>query len=653
MDGNIHILGTSNKPDLSGAFNFDSASVYVGALASSIRLDSSTIRIADNRILFNRYKLYSAGDNPFVLDGNVDFSDMARMTADLRMFANNMPFVQGTTKEVKGIKGLIDITWTFVENDEGTWVSAFVQERGKTASEGGYQFDYKLPETVNTVDELRLNAWDADNATTVDNASITGEDKIVVYQDAATAPKRVASVEVVKTDKIDGDADDIIYRYGMPVVATQPVVGENYYVNSITLDDGTVIKGADVGKYVTVTWVAEKSNGATVPTKYDGSDANRVSRSFTVDKDKTGKFNGCFIYAVASANKDAGIFGEATWGADADSLAVQQRIAGENRYETALAVADQMKPADGFKNFFVATGTNYADALSATALANKMGAPILLVNGQTGAYEEEVAAYIEANAANYSRTKVYVLGGTSAVSADFDQMLYKFGVEVERFAGDTRYDTNIEVLDEYFTLNPIAEYGAGDAEILVTSGQNYPDALSASATGKPVLLVGDELTAEQKDYLETLAPVTEGKKGATSITYHVDKFTIIGGTSAVNSDVKAELSRPAYIKSADSVTRLWGDDRYETNRAVVNKYNTDKTIDKYAFVAYGMDYADALTGGVLAAKEGCSLILVDDNHTGIASYIISTIAKNNANYGGIVVIGGENAVSNATVQKIA
>lgn len=90
MDGNIHILGTSNKPDLSGAFNFDSASVYVGALASSIRLDSSTIRIADNRILFNRYKLYSAGDNPFVLDGNVDFSDMARMTADLRMFANNM-----------------------------------------------------------------------------------------------------------------------------------------------------------------------------------------------------------------------------------------------------------------------------------------------------------------------------------------------------------------------------------------------------------------------------------------------------------------------------------------------------------------------------------------------------------------------------------
>ena len=35
MDGNIHILGTSNKPDLSGAFNFDSASVYVGALASS------------------------------------------------------------------------------------------------------------------------------------------------------------------------------------------------------------------------------------------------------------------------------------------------------------------------------------------------------------------------------------------------------------------------------------------------------------------------------------------------------------------------------------------------------------------------------------------------------------------------------------------
>ena len=104
----------------------------------------------------------------------------------------------------------------------------------------------------------------------------------------------------------------------------------------------------------------------------------------------------------------------------------------------------------------------------------------------------------------------------------------------------------LEYRSEFYEVLPIANYDAGDAEILVTSGQNYPDALSASATGKPVLLVGDELTAEQKDYLETLAPVTEGKKGATSITYHVDKFTIIGGTSAVNSDVKAELSRPAF-----------------------------------------------------------------------------------------------------------
>ena len=534
------------------------------------------------------------------------------------------------------IQGLVDITWTFVVNDEGKWLNISAHERGKTALEGGYSVDYKLPDTLNTVEYLALNAWDGQNATK-DTKPVEGNNQIVIYQDAATAPKEVASVEVVKA----WPNGEPMKEYGKVVVATQPVKGETYFVNSITLDDGTVIDGADVGKYVSFEWKAVKANGTVVWTLSSGNEMNITDRHFTLPSDDKGYYDGCYITLEVTAKKAAGIFGGATWGDDADALAVQQRLAGEDRYETAIAVADQMKPANGFENFFVATGTNYADALSATALAKVKEAPILLVNG---AHEATVAQYIEDNAKSFSATTVYIVGGPDAVSEDFAEMLYKFNIKVVRLAGEDRYDTNISILKEYdkATRNSFAD-------LLVASGTNYPDALSASATGLPILLVGDEVTNAQKDYLQTLAPVGDGNV----VNYLISKMTIIGGTAAVNSDVKAELSRPAYIKSADSVTRLWGDDRYETNRAVVNAYNTDKNTDKYAFVAYGMDYADALTGGVLAAKEECSLVLVDDNHTGIASYIISTIAKDNANYGGLVIIGGENAVSNATAQKIA
>ena len=593
------------------------------------------------------------GQFEYVLELSTDTKEPAKIKLYLGNGADGKTEMGLVTKEddyEKGadFQGLVDITWSFTVNEKGTWLDIFVQERGKTASEGGYNFEYQIPGTLNTVDYLALNAWDDQKM--VDDATITGEDQIVIYQDAATAPKEVASVEVVKAFRDTDRVYKPVIQYGKPVVVTQPVEGETYYVNSITLDDGTVIEGADVEKYVSFEWQAVKANGTPVYTKNAANEQNATTRHFTVEADK---YDGCFISLVATAKKAAGVFGDATWGADAEALAVQQRLAGEDRYETAIKVADQMKTSEGFANYFVATGTNYADALSATALANEMGAPILLVNGNNGDYEEEVAAYIEKNAASYKTTTVYVVGGTSAVSAEFEKLLYKFDVDVVRLAGDTRYDTNIKVLEKYDEVVAPDKKDVVDksdmAEILVASGKNYPDALSASAARKPVLLVGDELTSAQKDYLQTLAPVSAKNK----VTYYVNNYVIVGGTSAVNADVKAELSRPAYVKSASNVSRLWGDDRYETNMAVINAYIT-KANAKYVFVAYGMDYADALTGGVLAAKYGCPLVLVDNNNTGIAGHIVDTVetAADNT-YGGLVVIGGEAVISNELVQKIA
>ncbi len=574
-------------------------------------------------------------------------------------------------------RGLVDITWTFTKNDKGTWLNVDIQERAKTVSEGGINFEWQLPVSTSgvgtdytSVSSLKLAAYEGVNAA---SGKFAGTEQVVLYQDPATAPTKVASVEMAEAVYKNGKWQPAM-KYGKPVIATQPVKGEDYVVCSITLDDGTVIDGDDIAKYVTVEWKATKANGTKVATLKDqGSDNNHFGLSFTVPTSKL--FDGCFITAVAHANKDAGIFGNATWGADAEALAVQSRIAGEDRYETALAVAEQMKEAKGvkaFDTFFVATGTNYADALSATALANKMGAPILLVNAKTGAYEEEVAEYIEQNAKSFKTTTVYVLGGYNAVSKDFEDMLYKLDVDVERLAGDNRYDTNLKVLEKYAarvetSADDWTDWTTRDNDglqitdrmetVLVATGDDFADALSASATGYPVLLVDDVLKASQREFLrDGLTLEVVGKKNTVTTYYAVDRYVVLGGTKAVSANVKNELAGRSYTENANAVVRLAGDDRYETNRVIINKLMVEKAAKStynYAFVATGLDYADALTGGVLAAQTKCPILLVSDNNTAIAKQVVNSIEKANKSFGGLVVIGGENAVSNATVQKIA
>ena len=557
----------------------------------------------------------------------------------------NLYSVGGTTEAEKDVvyqktatvKGIVEFTWTFTEG----WLDVTVNELGNTASNAEYVLSVPVPGARTNVESLALNAYDGALAVADDASKTITSGQAVIYQNEA--PVYLDAAEFVK---VESDGTTVIKdNHDNPVVATQPVAGEYYRINSITLDDGTVVGWPELKEYVTVEWVATKANGVTVPTDTDYTrpvDGNWTGYQWAVAD--TGAYDGCKITAVVKPIDRTGVFGKVVAFEDANAIAVQQRLAGANRYETAFKVADQMKPVTGFKNIFVATGTDYADALSATSLAAKMGAPILLVNEY---YEDAVKDYIDENAASYNDTTIYIVGGTGAVSQEFQDSVDKYAVNVERLAGADRYETNIAVLKAYDEI--VAPNSGKDMRtVLVASGTDYPDALSASATGLPVLIVGDSLTKAQRDYLQDeLAPVS-----GTTVKYRVTNYEIIGGRAAVSDDVKAELSEKAYIADADNVTRLSGSNRYATNKAVMDKY-VNVTGDKYVFVASGNDFADALTGGVLAAQNGCALVLVNEYNTEFAKDIAEKVSANNANYGGLVVVGGEGAVSNATVQKIA
>lgn len=56
-----------------------------------------------------------------------------------------------------------------------------------------------------------------------------------------------------------------------------------------------------------------------------------------------------------------------------------ERVEGKNRYETSLNVCSKFNLLSD--NAIVASGENFPDALSGSALASKMDAPIILTDG--------------------------------------------------------------------------------------------------------------------------------------------------------------------------------------------------------------------------------------------------------------------------------
>jgi lactocepin len=92
----------------------------------------------------------------------------------------------------------------------------------------------------------------------------------------------------------------------------------------------------------------------------------------------------------------------------ASKLPKVERIKGANRYETSVAVAEYFEPNTEL-GMFVATGKQFADALSGAALAATLDSGILLVG-------TDLDASVENYLVDNNVTNVAVLGGSSAVS---------------------------------------------------------------------------------------------------------------------------------------------------------------------------------------------------------------------------------------------
>lgn len=93
LQGNLDIKGRASDPRAAGFLQMDSASVFVVAAGSTYRFDNKKLEIENNKLLFSNYNLYAYGKNPFVINGDINFSDPARVLANLKLNADNLQLV--------------------------------------------------------------------------------------------------------------------------------------------------------------------------------------------------------------------------------------------------------------------------------------------------------------------------------------------------------------------------------------------------------------------------------------------------------------------------------------------------------------------------------------------------------------------------------
>ncbi|WP_246569777.1 cell wall-binding repeat-containing protein [Lentibacillus saliphilus] len=286
-----------------------------------------------------------------------------------------------------------------------------------------------------------------------------------------------------------------------------------------------------------------------------------------------------------------------------------ERISGENRYETAIEISE-----NGWKStdtVILARGNDYADALSGVPLAYQYDAPILLTSSA------QLNPRVLDEITRLNAQHIIILGGTQAVSEDIEQTLEDEGLTVDRLSGQSRYET----------ASAIAEHIApnGVEKAVVVNGMNFPDALSvasyAAQDQMPILLTRTDTLPE----------------ATTSIisSLGIEETIIVGGTVAVSNEVAEVLPH---------AQRIEGHNRYATNIALANHFEVS---NPHMYIATGRDYADALSGAVLAAKEDSAILLTGSNVPDeLSAYLVEQDVHR------VSVLGGKVAVSDNVANEI-
>lgn len=202
-----------------------------------------------------------------------------------------------------------------------------------------------------------------------------------------------------------------------------------------------------------------------------------------------------------------------------------ERISGADRYATAIALADRSVAlqGDSFRGqAFIATGTDFPDALSASGISAAKGMPVYLISPGSS-----VSAELRRSLVTAGVRQAVILGGTRPVSAAAaTQVGSTIGSVPVRISGTTRYETSLAT----------ARWGVGSGGmfwdgVALTTGLSFPDAIAGGplqGRSDSVTLLTDPKTLGESAY----AALYENR-------YLIGELRFLGGESVLSEDVRA------------------------------------------------------------------------------------------------------------------
>ncbi|MGV8979711.1 cell wall-binding repeat-containing protein [Clostridium sp.] len=289
------------------------------------------------------------------------------------------------------------------------------------------------------------------------------------------------------------------------------------------------------------------------------------------------------------------------------------RLFGKDRYETSSAIA-KAGWESGSDYVIIASGSNFADALCAAPLTKKYNAPMLL--SEKDKLSDSTRAEIKALKSKHA----IIIGGKSSISASVEEEIKGLVGNVERISGKDRFETSVKAANKLGTKNK---------SVVVANGYNYADALSvgsvATINGMPILLSDtDKLSEDIQTYL---------KDNNIAVTY------VVGGNKVISDNL---------VSSLPGAIRIGGENRFETNQKVMETFSKDLNFEKI-YVATGNEFADALSGVAIAAKDSSPMVLASK---GINEETIEFLNSKITSKTQVIGLGGEAVLENSVITSI-
>ncbi|MFL0194296.1 cell wall-binding repeat-containing protein [Clostridium sp. WILCCON 0269] len=223
-----------------------------------------------------------------------------------------------------------------------------------------------------------------------------------------------------------------------------------------------------------------------------------------------------------------------------------------------------------------------------------------------------------------------IIGAAAAAAMVFcisNTAYAKTTYNVTRFAGLDRYETSAKIANNF--------EGETLQNIILASGKDFADALGGSVLSKkhnaPILLLNDNVN-DNSDAIEY-------------IKNHLDKngaIYALGGTASISDELLDYIKQLGYT----NITRLGGQNRFDTNKSVVNSMNVEKGTP--IVIANGWGFADALSISSAAASKGYPIFMTDD--AALPEETKSLISSINPEQ--VYIIGGQGSVKDNVISQL-